>query len=131
MKKRENKDESPEKTRQSRTLGEPSIGEYSDISKYDFSSKTKAKRAFSVTKLQTSLIAKSGSAPDIHNFQFMQDQFDRRNCQINRILSQIDPIEKHLDQETIKQETYRKIKLCTKDFKLHQFLKPSFLFLSL
>ena len=97
-----------------------------DLAKYNFTNNIRERKSYSVTKLQTSLIsAKTGSVPDIHNFEYMQDHFDRKNCQMNKILSQSEFDTKRLSTDTVKTKIFKKLDVINRNFKLHQFLPHS------
>lgn len=116
------RDENPLRKRGS----EPITAEAFDMSKLDLSAIQRNKRSFSISKLQTSLLShRTSSVPEIQNIQYMQDQFNRKNTQINKILCQINPKLELLDKEQIQKDTVKKIQDHTKDYKLHQFLHQS------
>lgn len=97
-----------------------------DLAKYNFTNNIRPRKSYSITKLQTNLIgAKNASVPDIHNFEYMQDHFNRRNGQTNKILSQSELNTKQLNIDDVKTKIFKKLESVNRNFKLHQFLPHS------
>jgi len=125
-------DESSSPTRRRRRRSAPMYRDFGDdykpvdLAKYNFTNNIRPRKSYSITKLQTSLIgAKNASVPDIHNFEYMQDHFNRRNGQTNKILSQSELNTKQLSIEYVKTKIFKKLEVVNKNFKLHQFLPNS------
>lgn len=102
------------------------MAETANFTHLDISAIQRNKRSFSISKLQTSLLSHRTSAVmEVQNIQYMQDQFNRKNTQVNKILCQINPKLELLDKDQIQKDTIKKIQDHTKDYKLHQFIVPS------
>lgn len=86
----------------------------------------KHKKSYSITKLQMELLTNDASGPEnVPNYEFMANQFDRKNFTVNKIISQINTQNERLDKDDIKAETVRKLQYVTGNIKLQKALKPS------
>ena len=86
----------------------------------------KHKKSYSITKLQMGLLTNEASGPEnVPNYEFMANQFDRKNFTVNKIISQINAQNERLDKADIKAETVRKLQYVTGNLKLQKVLKPS------
>ena len=115
-----------------------------DLSKYDFSMPVRAKRAYSMVRLQTETIQNSAintsrrkdstdreargerrsqstqkerPTASMMQKEYMLDPFDRRNLSVNKILFQIEPDAKLYDREETFKQTIAKIKEIVKPYK--------------
>jgi len=89
---------------------------------------TQREKTYSVMAVQRGLINDRDSPlHQVPNYQYMSNQFDRKNQTVNKIISKIHTKEDLLNREQVIEETLQKMEYVVKDIKLHKYLKPSIL----
>jgi len=85
----------------------------------------KVRKSYSLSKVQTDILHNGSPTTPVDNFQYMTNQFDRKNQTLNRILHKINTHEEMLDRQEVEEEIIHKLKYISKGAKLQKFLKPS------